>query len=213
MTSNAVAMKMAQLVETAGFNHEIPVELYLNGEYRGSYNLTEKVGLANNSIDLPDESYATLLELDSYYDETYKFRDNTFNLPVNIKDPDLSDATTKVTQEFIEMAFNRATAALKNREDLKYYYDLDYLARFLFVDDYSANMELFHPKSTFLYNANVLDTSSPFVFGPVWDFDWGFGYSSNYNYFTADATTDFWNSRPSSTGAQWALAEILSAVA
>ena len=207
MTSNAVAMKMAQLVETAGFNHEIPVELYLNGEYRGSYNLTEKVGLANNSIDLPDESYATLLELDSYYDETYKFRDNTFNLPVNIKDPDLSDATTKVTQEFIEMAFNRATAALKNREDLKYYYDLDYLARFLFVDDYSANMELFHPKSTFLYNANVLDTSSPFVFGPVWDFDWGFGYSSNYNYFTADATTDFWNSRPSSTGAQWALAQ------
>jgi hypothetical protein len=207
MTCNAVAMKMAQLVETAGFNHEIPVELYLNGEYRGSYNLTEKVGLSNNSIDLADETYATLLELDSYYDETYKFRDQTFNLPVNIKDPDLSDPTTKVTQQFIEMGFNRATAALKNREDLRYSFDLDYLARFLFVDDYTANMELFHPKSTFLYNANILDTSSPFVFGPVWDFDWAFGYSSNYGYFTADATTNFWTSRPSSTGAQWAQAQ------
>ena len=59
MTCNAVAMKMAQLVETAGFNHEIPVELYLNGEYRGSYNLTEKVGLSNNSIDLADETCPT----------------------------------------------------------------------------------------------------------------------------------------------------------
>ena len=105
------------------------------------------------------------------------------------------------------MGFNRATAALKNREDLRYSFDLDYLARFLFVDDYTANMELFHPKSTFLYNANILDTSSPFVFGPVWDFDWAFGYSSNYGYFTADATTNFWTSRPSSTGAQWAQAQ------
>lgn len=202
MTTNAVAMKMAQMVETAGFNHEIPVDLYVNGGYRGSYNLTEKVGLANNSIDLDNETYATLLELDSYYDETYKFRDATYNLPVNIKDPDFSEGTTKLTQQMIQLGFNRATAALKNREDMQYYFDLDYLARFLFVDDYTCNTELFHPKSTFLYNPNIMDSSTPFVYGPVWDFDWSFGYSSNYNYFTADATTDFWNCR-STSASQW----------
>ena len=202
MTTNAIAMKMAQMVETAGFNHEIPVELYVNGEYRGSYNLTEKIGLANNSIDLDDETNAVLLELDSYYDETYKFRDATYSLPVNIKDPDLSDGTTKVTKSMIELGFNRATAALKNREDMQYFFDLDYLARFLFVDDYTCNTELFHPKSTFLYNPNIMDSSTPFVYGPVWDFDWAYGYGSNGNYFTADATTDFWNCR-STSASQW----------
>ena len=92
MTSNAIGMKAACLVGTAGANHMVPVELYINGEYRGSYNFTEKVGLANNSIDLADESAATLLELDTYYDEAYKFRSQPYNLPVNIKEPEFDEA-------------------------------------------------------------------------------------------------------------------------
>ena len=205
MTSNAVAMKMAQLVETAGFNHEIPVELYINGEYRGSYNLTEKVGLSNNSVDLTDETYATLLELDSYYDETYKFRDNSYNLPVNIKEPDFSEGTSTITQEMVEMSFNRATTALKNKDEyIEYSFDLDYLARYLFVTDFTANVEIGHPKSTFLYNPNIMDSSSPYVFGPVWDFDWAYGYSSNRDYFTTHATIDFWNRTGSTVGFAWA---------
>ena len=204
MTSNAVAMKMAQLVETAGANHEIPVELYINGEYRGSYNLTEKVGLSNNSIDLDDESYAVMLELDSYYDETYKFRDNTYNLPVNIKAPDFSEGTTPLTQTIIQDRFNLATEALKRKDEyLDVYYDLDYLARYLFVTDYTANVEIMHPKSTFLYNANLMDTSSPFVYGPVWDFDWAFGYSDNRDYFTAHSTLNFWARTGDTVGYAW----------
>ena len=204
MTSNAVAMKMAQLVETAGFNHEIPVELYVNGEYRGSYNLTEKIGLSNNSVDLDDETNAVLLELDSYYDETYKFRDQSYNLPVNIKEPDFSEGTTSLTQSMIQESFNRSTEALKNKDEyLEYYYDLDYLARFLFVTDYTANVELMHPKSTFVYNANIKDSSSPYVFGPVWDFDWAYGFSSNRDYFTTHATLDFWSRTGSEVGFAW----------
>ena len=204
MTSNAVAMKMAQLVETAGFNHEIPVELYINGEYRGSYNLTEKVGLSNNSIDLDDETYAVMLELDSYYDEVYKFRDNTYNLPVNIKEPDFSEGTTSLTQTMIKESFNRSVEALKNKDEyLEYFYDLDYLARYIFVTDYTANVEIMHPKSTFVYNANIMDSSSPYVFGPVWDFDWAFGYSGSGDYFTTHSTINFWGRTGSEVGFAW----------
>ena len=49
MMSNAIGMKVGQLAGTAGANHIIPVELYVNGEYRGSYNFTEKVGISNNT--------------------------------------------------------------------------------------------------------------------------------------------------------------------
>ena len=202
MTTNAIAMKMAQLVETAGFNHEIPVELYINGEYRGSYNLTEKVGLANNSIDLVDETYATLLELDSYYDEAYKFRTTAYSLPVNIKDPDISEGTTSLTLTEIAQNFNPVWKALQDGEDMSQYLDLEYLARFLFVDELSENYEFFHPKSTFLYNENIRDANSKYVFGPVWDFDWGYGYQYNGNYFTATPTNDYWT-RSSMSASNW----------
>ena len=203
MTTNAIAMKMAQLVETAGFNHEIPVELYINGDYRGSYNLTEKIGFANNSIDLPSETYATMLELDSYYDDEQKFRTDYYDLPVNIKEPDFSKGLTELTKEQIEASFNRVVTSLYNEEDISYMIDLDYLARFLFVDEFTANFELMHPKSTFCYNPNVMNADSKYIFGPVWDFDWGYGYVSNKNYFTAYSNVDFWN-RVQGNGYPWA---------
>lgn len=202
-TTNAVSMKMAQLVETAGFNHEIPVELYLNGEYRGSYNLTENIGFRNNSIDLDDETNAVMLELDSYYDDDYKFRTTYYYLPVNIKEPDLADSTTTLTLSEIRTHFNRAITALRNNEDMSQYLDLDYLARYLFVEDLSMNFEFMHPKSTFLYNPNIRDTDSRYIFGPVWDFDWGFGYQNRYTYFTVSPTIDYWTGASSMQAADW----------
>jgi hypothetical protein len=90
LMANAIAMKIGQLANVAYTNHIIPIELYINGEYQGSYIFTEKVGLSNNSVDI-DEELAYMLELDSYYDEDFKFRSDKYNLPVNIKDPDLFD--------------------------------------------------------------------------------------------------------------------------
>lgn len=204
MTSNAIAMKMAQLVETAAPNHEIPVDLYINGEYRGSYNLTEKIGFSNNSVDLQYENYATMLELDRYYDETYKFRTTRYNLPVNIKEPDFSDkeSTTLITQDLIKASFERLTNALYDGEDISGIVDLDYLARFLFVDEFTGNFELMHPKSTFVYNENILNADSKFIFGPVWDFDWAYGYCNNSNYFTSYDTVDYFQ-RTDGDGYPW----------
>lgn len=206
MTTNAIAMKMAQMVEAAGANHEIPVELYLNGEYRGSYNLTENIGFRNNSIDLDDETYATMLELDSYYDDTYKFRDNSYNLPVNIKEPDFSDTGLQITLQEVKDLFNSATKALADGDLYGTYVDFDYMARFLFVDEFSANFELMHPKSTFLYNANIHDSDSKFIYGPVWDFDWAFGYSGGGHYFNKYSTVDYWE-RSGGNGQPWARAQ------
>ena len=87
---NAIAMKIGQLAGAKYTNHIIPVELYINGKYQGSYIFTEKVGFSNNSVDV-DEEYGYMLELDSYYDEDFKFRSSHSNLPVNIKEPKLAE--------------------------------------------------------------------------------------------------------------------------
>lgn len=185
MLTNAVAMKMADMVGSAGCNHIRPVEVYLNDEYIGSYNFTEKIGFANNNVDIDDETYAVMLELDVNYDEPWKFRDNSYNLPVNVKhfgtddEPENSD----LALDDIKSAFNEftATVALGDGSYVDYV-DVDKLVKAQFVADFTLNTELNHPKSTYLYNENII-ADSLWVFGPVWDFDWGFGYMQTHTYF------------------------------
>lgn len=196
MMTNAIGMKAASLFGTEAANHIIPVDLYINGIYKGSYNFTEKVGFANNSVDLEDESAAALLELDAYYDEPagQKFRSNPYSLPVNIKKPVFSEGTTLCTLDDIRQRFNGFVSALWNDDDLGDYADMDHFARFFLFNDFICNNELNHPKSTFCYYENVLDEDSKLHFGPAWDMDWAFGYDGsfsssyfrnhvNYNYF------------------------------
>ena len=198
MMTNAIGMKAANLMGTAAANHIVPVDLYLNGEYRGSYNLTEKVGFSNNSIDLDDETAAALLELDSYYDEPsgQKFRSQPYNLPINIKEPDFSEGTTSLTLEMIQKDFNSFMQTLNKGKDITRYVDIDQLSRFLMVNELICNFELYHPKSTFCYRESFESDTSKFIFGPVWDLDWGFGYEQNHNYFKGNASSNYWIDMP-----------------
>lgn len=198
LMSNAVGMKAANLMKASAANHVMPVDLYLNGEYRGSYNLTEKVGFSNNSVELDDETAAALLELDSYYDEPtgQKFRSTPYNLPINIKEPEFAEGTTSLTLEVIQNSFNAFMATLNRKKDISRYVDVEQLARFLMVNELICNFELYHPKSTFCYRESFESDTSKYVFGPVWDLDWGFGYEQNRSYFKGNTTSNYWIDMP-----------------
>ena len=214
--TNAIAMKIGQLANVPYTNHIIPVELYINGKYQGSYIFTENIGLSNNSVDV-DEERAYMLELDSYYDEEFRFRSASSNLPVNIKDPDLmEDEINKVSSSLLESMlndnchnsipsqnlpgtsligtvisnykaqdvifnaikeqFNRLDSIVCNNGNLDEVLDLDAAARFVLVNEFVFNREILHPKSTFLWKADILSSDSKFILGPIWDFDYAFGY-------------------------------------
>ena len=193
LTTNAIAMKVADMVKSAACNHIIPVELYVNGHYRGSYNFTEKIGFAGNSIDLDDETNAVLLELDSYWDEVYKFKSMYYNQPVNIKEPDFADpeTVTNLTFDQIQTMFGDFTYQVKENT-YPTYMDVDAFCRAMLATDLTRNTEVQHPKSWYVYNEN-LNADSAWVFGPVWDFDWSFGYEGHGQYFVYDAQTDLFN--------------------
>ncbi len=184
LLANAIAMKAGQLVGTPYTNHIIPVELYMNGEYMGNYMFTEKVGISNNSVDI-DDTLGYLLELDDYFDEAYKFKSDNYGLPVNVKDPDLSEYTVDEAEarlKAISDDFNRLDAAVASGSLFEGYIDIDAFARFMLVNDIVMNKELGHPKSTYLWKENLSSSSSKIVFGPLWDFDWAFGYEDNSSY-------------------------------
>lgn len=195
MMSNAIGMKAANLMGAAAANHIVPVDLYLNGEYRGSYNFTEKVGFSNNSVDIVDETTAALLELDSYYDEPtgQKFKSSPYNLPINIKEPDFSEGLTQLTLENVQNSFNRFLSALYRGRDISPYVDVEQLVRFMMVNELTLNYEFYHPKSTFCYREDFFSEDSKYIFGPVWDLDWGFGYERNRSYFQSESTANYWS--------------------
>ncbi|MBO4905851.1 MAG: CotH kinase family protein [Bacteroidaceae bacterium] len=197
MTSNAIGMKAAQLAGTVAANHIIPVDLYLNDTYWGSYNFTEKVGFGNNSVEVEDETVAAFLELDTYYDEPYKFKPSYYytNLPVNIKEPDFDDETsgTQITLDDIKSDFTDFVSLVYRKQDISEVCDVDALASFFLVNELILNYELMHPKSTFLYKPDFVN-GSKYIWGPVWDLDWSYGYEKNYRYFQSYATADYWTS-------------------
>lgn len=186
MMANAIAMKVGQLAEAPYTNHIIPVELYMDGTYVGSYMFTEKVGFGNNSVDIDEDlGVGYMLELDDYYDETYKFRSSGYYLPVNVKEPDLSEFDTEVATEklnAIKESFNNFEASLYTNDTISKYLDMEACAKFMLVNDLVLNQELGHPKSTYLWREDVTSPSSKIIFGPLWDFDWGFGYEHTYSF-------------------------------
>ena len=191
LMANAIAMKVGQLTNAPYTNHIIPVELYINGEYKGNYMFTEHLGMSNNSVDI-DEDLGYMLELDDYYDEDFKFRSNNYNLPVNIKDPDLLDFSEEERNmkfNIIQADFQQFEDALYNNEEISKYLDLDAAARFLLVNELVLNMELCHPKSTYLWKGDMYSSESKITFGPLWDFDWAFGYQKTGSYFDVDYKT------------------------
>ncbi len=213
MTTNAMGHKVGNLLAAAGTNHIVPVELYINGSYRGSYNLTERIGFSNNSIDLEDESCAAMIELDTYTDETI-YSSNAYQLPAKIHKPDLEEDDTQLTSGIIIDDFNSMVAAVNTGTDsFLHQVDPDYLARYLLVCECIVNCELKHPKSAFLYSENVTDgfdlngdDETPWIYGPLWDCDWAFGYENYYGtYYVNDAQLDFFDylARQSTAGGFW----------
>ena len=198
LMANAIGMKAANLMGAAAANHIVPVDLYLNGEYRGSYNFTEKIGFSNNSVDIDNEEAAAMLELDSYYDVAsgQKFRSQPYNLPINVKEPDFSEGTSLITLRTIETDFNQFAATLYNGGDISPHVDIEQLVRYLMVNELICNFELYHPKSTFCYRESFLSEDSKYVFGPVWDLDWAFGYEGHGRYYQDNATSDYWSDMP-----------------
>ena len=191
LMANAISMKIGQMAGAHYTNHIIPVDLYINGQYMGNYMFTEKIGLANNSVDI-DEDLGYLLELDTYgsTDEPIQ-RTGVYNLPVKINEPDLSDYAADVAAARRTAMINdvkEMSNAIFYDGDIESVLDVDALARFYLANDLSLNQEINHPKSTFLYK-NESDPEGKLTFGPIWDFDWGYGYETSSSYCYSNATS------------------------
>lgn len=166
---NAVAFKVAQLLGLPYTNHAVPVNVTLNGVYRGAYMLTEKIGMTKASVNI-EETTSVLFEIDTNCDETYRFVTDVYSLPVQVKDPDMTDSIFEVWKADFNMMIN---AVASDTADWTELIDVNSAVDYFIVYNLTGNHEVCWPKSMFLYKTQ----GGKYKFGPVWDFDWGFGYS------------------------------------
>lgn len=151
------------------------VELFVNGKHKGNYFLCEHIKVDENrvNIDELDEDETDggyILELDSYYDEAFKFRSPVRDLPYMFKDPD------EVTDDQFEFMRNYVSE-LENAlyDDTRFasgeymdFIDLESFADWWIIMELTGIWEPNHPKSTYMHK----DKGGKLVMGPVWDFDW-----------------------------------------
>lgn len=151
------------------------VELFVNGAHKGNYFLCEHIKVDENRVnidELDDDEVdgGYMLELDSYYDEAFKFRSPVMDLPYMFKDPDeVNEAQFEFLKNYVcELEYalyddNRFAAG-----EYLDYIDAESFADWWIVMELTGIWEPNHPKSTYMHK----DKGGKLVMGPVWDFDW-----------------------------------------
>jgi hypothetical protein len=166
LVRNAVAFEIAKRTNLEWSPSGKFAEVFLNGKFLGNYFICEKIQISKNRLNINKESY--LLEFDTYYDEEVKFRTSINDLPVNIKNPDIS---SEEQLTYIVTYIDTVECILYgdcSDFEIENYLDLQSFADYLIVYELTENTELTHPKSAYMYKDSGLLKA-----GPVWDFDWG----------------------------------------
>lgn len=163
-----------------------PVDVIVNGEYRGCYQLCDQVEAAEGRVPAKD---GYLIEIDAYAWKEVSAFWSWKGTPVTIKHPD-EDDITDAQRNHIESFFNQMeTAALGSdftdpEKGYRKYLDLESFLRNLLVGDFCGNTDLLW--SVYMYKDA---TDGKLYTGPTWDHDLSF--DNDYRSHPINNNNDF----------------------
>ena len=201
---NAIAMRTGQLLNMPYTNNIIPVEVTLNGTYIGGYSFTEHKEVAPNRVDLEEGS--VWLEMDTNFDEPFKFISASYGLPVMVQYPELADYTTanaatelaKIKADFNTLEQAVASPSFPDNNYLELL-DAPSMVNYLIVYNLCQNEEINHPKSTYLYKHK----GGKYMMGEIWDFDFAFDVEDDGEYFNDYSKSLFWTGAKIKSGTKF----------
>ena len=173
------------------------VDLYLNGEYRGVYQLTESVRASDNRVKFnrirntnPDGGF--LLEICTRLEDEYHFT-TARQVWVNCSSPDSNlDVLINGTSMTI---FEKIMSYIQEAENVLYssdftdqstgwqkYLEMDSFVDFYLINEVAKNNDAQFYSSVYMYYDDAI---GKLRMGPIWDFDISMG---NINYNSCDRT-------------------------
>ena len=199
---NILAFTLAQEIGMAYVQNSTFAELYLNGEYRGIYQVCESIGVGSARVDLDTEANEFLLEFEPWpqYSNPEWIVTPRYHITLGFNDP---ESPTEEQRKYIEDFFDKAEKAIaaSDFEEISKYLDIQSFVDAFIVQeffkqvDYATSSTRFYIKDGKLYE------------GPVWDFDLSSGncsstYYTGYNNVSTtglswqgDYCYGIWNSR------------------
>jgi len=182
MLRNALGFAMGKVSKLDWTPDARFADLYINGDYRGTYQICQKVEESSNRVDIGDDGY--LLEVDQEVrigpeDVTTKTDNHLFN----IKEPMLTQKDDMYL--YIENYLRQTEEAIwgDNFDDpqigYQKYLDVDAMVDWYLVNEIARNTDSKFFASVFMN----LKPGGKLKMGPLWDFDLGFGnvdYNDNY---------------------------------
>lgn len=181
---NIIAFELSRRTGLAYTPFCQPVDVILNGEYKGCYQLCDQIEVAENRVDitemevedtaLPKLSGGYLLEIDGYaYSEASYFVSDE-GIPVTIKSPD-DDKIVSRQSSYIKGFFNLMEAAIyannftDEKAGYRKYMDLDSFLKHFIVGELAGNTDTYW--SVYMYKDRDSDKLHT---GPIWDHDLSF---------------------------------------
>ena len=197
---NFLAFDLSRTFELAYTPAGKPVNVFLNGEFKGCYQLCDHMEvkparievdeMKTSDIQLPELSGGYLIEIDAYADsEISWFRSAMRRTPVTIKYPG-DDEIVTAQYNFIKNHFNKLEAAVHSynytdpKNGYRKYLDTKSFIRHFLVGEISGNTDTYW--STYMYKNQDDDI---FYTGPVWDFD--IAFDNDYRTYPIDNLRDW----------------------
>ena len=188
MIRNTISFEMGYISNLDWTPASTFAEVYLNNEYNGTYNITQKVEEGEDRVALGDTGY--LLEIDQLHrldpDDVYF---NTDKFLINIKEPELDYGSSEfnyakdLLNEFEQVLFSDQFKDPVN--GYQKYIDLDSFIDWYLISEITKNVDSKNFSSIFL---NVIP-GEKIKMGPLWDFDLSFG---NVDYADSRYAEGFW---------------------
>ena len=196
---NMIAFEISRRLGMAYTPYCHPVDVVLNGEYRGCYQLCDQIEVNKNRVNitemepeditLPALSGGYLIEIDAYASGEASHFYSTRGTPVTIKSPDDDDIVTAqsryITDYFNLLENSVFSAGFYDLEQgYRKYLDLDSFLKHFIVGELSGNTDTYW--SVYMTKDRESDK---FFTGPVWDFD--IAFDNDQRTYPVDQHTDF----------------------
>jgi hypothetical protein len=184
---NMLAFELSRRMGMTYTPYGTAVDVLLNGEYKGCYQLCDQVEINKNRINITemtskDNEGSALtggyfVEIDAYANQEKSWFNSNKGNPVTIKSPD-EDSITTQQKNYIKGYFNKMEA------DWKSYLDLNSFLRHFLVGELSGNTDTYW--SVYMYK----DRDDDMMYtGPVWDFDLAF--NNDQRTYPVNSKTDY----------------------
>jgi len=179
---NVFGFEVADWLGLPYTNHSRFVEVTLDGNFIGLYQLTEQVEQGGNRVDVDDtDGLLICLDADDGPELSPTTGDNfwskIFQLPICVKYP--KDASADQL-DYIRNDFAKLENAINdyNYDSVAALMNIPFFIDYLILQELVYNVEIDAPRSVFMHR----DKGGKYSMGPAWDFDGGFDFDWNTMY-------------------------------